>query len=245
VSHELRTPLTSIAGYLEILRDLDAGPLTAAQQQMLATIDRNTSRLRQLVEDVLTLSRIESGTFRTLRIPVNLADVIAAVVAALRPAAARADIALSLTCQGQDGSLVVAGDPGQLDRMLMNLVSNAVKFTTAGGEVRVTAGTPDGWAVLAVSDTGVGIPAADLGEVFTRFFRASNAVSRSIPGTGLGLAIVRTIVDNHGGTIGIESQEGAGTTVRVRLPLLASGNPSEVEPPGQAAQPTAGSPLRR
>ena len=223
VSHELRTPLTSIAGYLEILRDLDAGPLTQAQERMLETVDRNTARLRHLIEDVLTLSRIESGAFTTVKMPVNLTDVIAAAVAALRPAAAAKDVSLTLSYPAPDGSLVVAGDPGQLDRVLMNLLSNAVKFTPTGGSIQVSARTERDMAQVEVSDNGLGIPASDQQELFTRFFRASNAVERSIPGTGLGLAIVRTIVDNHGGHITIDSHEGEGTTVLVAIPLLGSG----------------------
>ena len=103
VSHELRTPLTSIAGYIEILRDLHAGPLTAAQARMLDSVDRNTARLRYLIEDVLTLARIESGAATTAMTRVDLADVITAAVAALRPAAARKEVSLSLSCPGPAG----------------------------------------------------------------------------------------------------------------------------------------------
>jgi signal transduction histidine kinase/CHASE3 domain sensor protein len=245
VSHELRTPLTSIAGYLEILRDEDAGPLTPAQDRMLETIDRNTARLRHLIEDVLTLSRIESGAFKTAMMPVYLEDVITAVVAALQPAAARRGVSLSLSLAGAGAgagagaSLVVAGDPGQLDRVLMNLLSNAVKFTSEGGDVRVTATVDDGMAAVKVSDTGLGIPERDQKGLFTRFFRASNAVERSIPGSGLGLAIVRTIVDNHGGDIAVESREGEGTTVTLRIPLLAATGAGYArrEMPGRDAPP--------
>ncbi|HEY6279129.1 MAG TPA: ATP-binding protein [Streptosporangiaceae bacterium] len=238
VSHELRTPLTSIAGYVEILRELGAGPLNPAQARMLETVDRNTTRLRRLIEDVLTLSRIESGVFRTAKRPVNLADVVAEAVTALRPTAARNDVALNLSYSGADRGLIVAGDAGQLDRVVTNLLSNAVKFTPAGGEIRVAASGTDKMAVVEISDTGVGIPAADQKELFTRFFRASNAVDRAIPGTGLGLAIVRTIVDNHGGQITVDSREGEGTTVTTRIPLLpddAAGSPPGRAGPGLAA----------
>jgi two-component system, OmpR family, phosphate regulon sensor histidine kinase PhoR len=242
VSHELRTPLTSIAGYVEILRDLGAGPLNPAQERMLETVDRNTARLRHLIEDVLTLSRIESGAFKTARMPVNMADVVAAAVTALRPAAARNDVALTLSYAGADRGLPVAGDPGQLDRVLINLLSNAVKFTPAGGEIRVAASGGDGMAVVEITDTGVGIPAGDQKGLFTRFFRASNAVDRAIPGTGLGLAIVRTIVDNHGGQIMVRSREGEGTTVTVTIPLLPPEDSGA--PPGQAAAGLAASAAR-
>ena len=219
VSHELRTPLTSIAGYIELLRDHAAGPLSPAQDRMLDSVDRNTARLRHLIEDVLTLSKIESGTFTSTMRPVSLAEIVCSAVTALQPAAAAKG--LSLTWQEPDHGLVVSGDPGQLDRLVMNLLSNAVKFTPGGGTVRVGTGTDGDLAVLRVTDTGIGIPDGDRKELFNRFFRASNAVAESIPGTGLGLAIARTIVANHHGDLDVASLEGEGTTVTVRLPLLA------------------------
>ena len=219
VSHELRTPLTSIAGYVEILRDRDAGPLTPAQDRMLDSVDRNTARLRHLIEDVLTLSKIESGAFTSIMRPVSLAEIIAADITALQPAAAAKG--LSLLWADSDHSLMVSGDPGQLDRLVMNLLSNAVKFTPEGGTVSVGTERDGATAVIRVCDTGIGIPERDRKELFSRFFRASNAVEESIPGTGLGLAIVRTIVANHHGDLEVVSLEGKGTTVTVRIPLLA------------------------
>jgi signal transduction histidine kinase len=240
VSHELRTPLTSIAGYVEMLRDLHPGPLTAAQDQMLETVDRNAARLRHLIEDVLTLSKIEAGAFKSVMQPVDLADIVAAAVAALQPAAAVKGLALRWERPGQ--GLAVSGDPGQLDRLLMNLLSNAVKFTPEGGRIQVGTAAEGAQAVLTVADTGIGIPERDQKELFSRFFRASNAVDRSIPGTGLGLAIVRTIVDNHGGELTVTSQEGNGTTVTARLPLLPPGGPRPGQDRHGACPP--GKPLR-
>jgi len=228
VSHELRTPLTSIAGYIEILRDRTAGPLTTAQEQMLDSLDRNTARLRHLIEDVLTLSKIESGAFTSKMRPVSLTEIVSADVMALQPAAAAKG--LTLSWQDTDRRLMVSGDSAQLDRLVMNLLSNAVKFTPEGGSVSVGTGCDGGLAVLRVSDTGIGIPERDHHELFTRFFRASNAVEESIPGTGLGLAIVRTILANHHGDLDVISLEGKGTTVTVRIPLLAD---------QQACQPSA------
>jgi two-component system phosphate regulon sensor histidine kinase PhoR len=218
VSHELRTPLTSIAGYIEILRDHTAGPLTGTQEQMLDSVARNTARLRHLIEDALTLSKIESGAFTSVMRPVSLAEIAAADASALQPAAAAKGV--TLTWKDSDHALMVSGDSAQLDRLVMNLLSNAVKFTPAGGSVSIGTGCDGGRAVLWVSDTGIGIPERDQKELFTRFFRASNAVEESIPGTGLGLAIVRTIVANHHGDLDVMSLEGRGTTVTVRIPLL-------------------------
>jgi two-component system, OmpR family, phosphate regulon sensor histidine kinase PhoR len=224
VSHELRTPLTSIASYVELLRDQDAGPVTAEQDRMLETVDRNATRLRNLIEDVLTLSKIESGAFKTVLQPVNLAELIIAAMAALQPTAAAKEI--TLTSPGPGDDLIVNGDASQLDRVLINLISNAVKFTPKGGAICLTAGRDGEAAAVSVRDTGIGIPERDKKTLFTRFFRASNAVKQAIPGTGLGLTIVHTIMINHGGEIELQSQEGQGTTVTLHIPLAAAPDPA-------------------
>jgi signal transduction histidine kinase len=214
VSHELRTPLTSIAGYLEMLRE-DPSSLNPLQTRMLDVIDRNTRRLRMLIEDLLLLSRIESGSLRGLHRSVDLATVVQQAAVTVADAATKASVALHTDVEGP---LPVRADPDQLDRVLANLLSNAVKFTAPQGRVSVTGRRDGDDTVITVSDTGMGIPAAEQPALFARFFRASNAVRQAVPGTGLGLAIVRTIVDNHGGHIEVRSTEGVGTAVTVRLP---------------------------
>jgi two-component system, OmpR family, phosphate regulon sensor histidine kinase PhoR len=218
VSHELRAPLTSIEGYLEMLRDEDAGPVSAAQERMLETIGRNAVRLRNLVEDLFTLSKIESGGSQAVLRPVNLVDVVRDAAQVAAPSVTGTGLTLAVICP--DDGLVVNGDVSLLDRVLMNLLSNAVKFTSPGGRIRLTAARDGDVAVLTVSDTGIGIPDKDKEALFGRFFRASNAVRRSIPGSGLGLAIVSSIVAEHDGTVTVQSAEGVGTTFTVRLPLL-------------------------
>jgi len=218
VSHELRAPLTTIEGYVEMFGDGEAGEVTSQQRQMLEAIDRSTVRLRNLVDDVFTLAKLESGAFTTVMRPVDLTDVIRAAAAAVLPSVIAGELAL--TVSPTEGELMVDGDASQLDRVVINLLSNSVKFTPKGGSVEVSAFAEGRSAVIRVSDTGIGIPASDQKELFNRFFRASNATGRSIPGTGLGLAIVRMIVVNHGGDIDLKSAEGAGTTVTVWLPLL-------------------------
>jgi signal transduction histidine kinase/CHASE3 domain sensor protein len=217
VSHELRTPLTSIVGYIELLKDEETGPLTPPQLQMLDVVDRNANRLRALIEDLLTLSRIESGAFGSMKKPVDLHGLVASAADAIRPAAEAASVALEMRCPARP--LVLEADGDQLDRVLMNLLSNAVKFTPEGGKVTVAAETRNGEAVLTVSDNGIGIPPAEQEKLFQRFFRASNATDAAIPGTGLGLTIVHTIVANHGGEMEVHSEEGRGTTFTARLPL--------------------------
>jgi len=223
VSHELRAPLTTIEGYVEMFGDGDAGEVTSQQRQMLEAIDRSTVRLRNLVDDVFTLAKLESGAFTTVMRPVDLTDVIRGAADAVRPSVIAGE--LDLTISATEGELMVDGDASQLDRVVINLLSNAVKFTPKGGRVDVSAFAEGRSAVIRVRDTGIGIPASDQKELFNRFFRASNATGRSIPGTGLGLAIVRMIVVNHSGDIKLTSAEGAGTKVTVWLPMLPQTTP--------------------
>ena len=237
VSHELRAPLTSIEGYVETFAAAKAGPVTDGQRRMLEAVDRGAVRLRGLIDDVFTLSKLESGAFTTTLRPVDMAQVIAGAAEAVQPSVTAEGLTLTADCPA--GGLMVEGDAGQLDRVLVNLLSNAVKFTPGGGRIAVTGAVEDGSAVVAVSDTGIGIPASDQQELFARFFRASNARERSIPGTGLGLAIVRTIVDNHRGDVGLRSQENKGTTVTVRLPLLPGGDAGRGPPEMAHAGPVA------
>ena len=216
VSHELRTPLTSILGYTQFLTD-SADELKDEHREMLGIIDRNSHRLLALIEDLLTQSRIESGTFKLALRPTDLAPIVESVFQAMQPNAVERRLELK-ACRAPDVGLVL-GDAEQLERLLLNLVSNALKFTTSGG-VHVRTHQQDGEVVLEVSDTGIGIPADETDGLFTPFFRTSNA-DHTTPGTGLGLVIVKAIVQEHNGTIAVESREGSGTTFTVRLPASA------------------------
>jgi signal transduction histidine kinase len=216
VSHELRSPLTSIEGYVEMLSEDPGHRLDPGQRHMVEVIDRSTDRLRNLIEDVFTLAKLESGAFETTTRPVNIAETVKGAVEAIQPSVTEKRLGLTVT--GSGNGLMVDGDASQLERVVINLLSNAVKFTPAGGHITVSASAEDESALITVTDTGIGIPQRDQQELFTRFFRATNAVEQAIPGTGLGLAIIHTIVVNHGGAIDLESREGAGTTFTVRLP---------------------------
>jgi len=217
VTHDFRTPLTSIIGYAEMIKDGEAGPVTPKQTEMLGAVDRNVERLQNLIEDMLTISRIELGAFSSDLRPVDLAALVPTAAGAVRPSAV--DSGLTFDVIAPDETLAVDADSEQIDRLLTNLLSNAVKYTPRGGNVTLIADRADGYARLVVKDTGIGIPREEQQSAFGRFFRASNAVRSSIPGTGLGLSIVGSIVENHHGDIELTSQEGAGTTVTVRLPL--------------------------
>lgn len=218
VSHELRTPITSIVGYTEMLQDGAAGPVSLEQDRLLDAVRRNGERLIALIEDLLTLSRIEAGTFNLERTTLDLRQVVTRAREALRPmlAGRTLDVAFDVP----DGTVPVHGDAGQLERVVLNLVGNAVKFTDDGGRVRCSLGTTDGQAEVRVSDTGIGIPEEEQAALFTRFFRSSTAQERAIQGTGLGLSIVQSIVHSHGGEISVRSEHLVGTEVRVRLPLV-------------------------
>lgn len=217
VSHELRTPLTSIAGYLELLRDGDAGDLPDEARNMLVVVERNAVRLRNLIEDLLTQSRIDAGRLRLDVTTVDLAAVLGSVDEAMQPLAAASGLQLRMTAPA---GLKIEADPLQLEQVFTNLIGNACKFTGAGGrvDVELVPDEEDG-VVILVSDTGMGIPEDEFSQIFTRFFRASNAAAAALPGTGLGLAIVREIVHRHGGSVDFESEVGVGSTFTVWLPL--------------------------
>ena len=216
VSHELRTPLSSIVGYLELLNDGDLGPVPDDVSQGLSIIERNVGRLRELVEDLLTLSAYDAEQVRLELQPVDLASVLSESLSELRETASARGLELVVTAE--DDLPSVLADPTHLDRVLQNLVSNAIKFSHEGEQVTVHLGQEDTDVVLAISDTGIGIPDDEQDEVFSRFYRSSLAVEEEIQGTGLGLALARTVVEWHGGSVDVDSVEGEGTTVTVRLP---------------------------
>jgi PAS domain S-box-containing protein len=215
VSHELRTPLTSILGYLELLED-DLEGMNEHQQEMLDIVSRNSKRLLALIEDLLVLSRIESGAFRVLKEPVDVRALVNAVAREVGMKASESGHQLNVAVTDDVGS--VLGDPSELERLLLSLVSNALKFTPAGGRITVYACRQDGFTTISVQDTGMGIPTEELSKVFDPFFRSEIADRRAIPGTGLGLPIAKTIVEQHGGKISCESEPGQGTRVTVTLP---------------------------
>jgi signal transduction histidine kinase len=215
VSHELRTPLTSIRGYVELLEEDER--LSDEQQRYLAVVGRNTSRLLDLVGDLLFLAQVDAGKLAFELRPVELDLLVEECVEASLPAADAKGIELVSSAQRLPSPL--QGDPGRLAQVLDNLVSNALKFTPAGGRVEVRLSAMDGVALIEVEDTGLGLAANEQEQLFERFFRSSRASENAIPGTGLGLAIAKTIVERHGGRIQLESTVDVGTTVRVELPL--------------------------
>jgi signal transduction histidine kinase len=226
VSHELRTPLTSIRGYLDLVLDEEAGELNPEQRRFLQAVERNSGRLLRLVGDLLFVAQADAGRLSLERAKVDLAELAAHCVEGSAPAASEKSVTLVLMANPVPA---LVGDRGRLAQVLDNLVSNALKFTPAGGTVEVRTFSEGEAVILEVEDTGIGIPAADQPRLFERFFRSSVADDQAIPGTGLGLAIVKAIVEAHAGLISIESREGKGTTFRVDLPLAAEGVLEDVE----------------
>ena len=220
VTHELRTPLTSMIGYLEMLTgESDVGELSAEEQQhFLEIVDRNCQRLNRLVDDILTVARIDSGRFSLERTSVDLVSLASERIESIRAAAEQKEVDIRLTIDQEPPPFYA--DAMRLGQLLDNLLSNAVKFTPAGSVVRVTLALRGDMVRVEVADSGVGIPKDELDKLFDRFFRASTAAA--VQGTGLGLSIAKSIVEAHGGAISVESEIGVGTTFSVDLRVDAS-----------------------
>ena len=218
VSHELRTPLTSLIGYLDIVRDGEAGAINEEQRHYLDVITRNTHRLQRLVGDLLFVAQVEAGTLSLERGPVDLGSVARESIEAARPQASQRNVLLTAEI---DPIEMESGDADRLGQLIDNLVSNALKFTPKKGEVTLRARRIEGdRALIEVADTGIGISTEDQEHLFERFYRGDAATQSAIPGIGLGLSICQAIAEGHGGSIAVESEVGRGTTFRVELPLI-------------------------
>jgi PAS domain S-box-containing protein len=214
VSHELRTPLTSILGYAALLREDTEGLVDARNH--IDVIERNAGRQLRLVEDLLSIARIQAGEFEVQQQPLDLAEVVRHGVEAMRPAAQEADLRLELDCTGPAR---VLGDADRLDQVLANLLSNAIKFTPAGGRIEVRLATGPEEATLTVSDDGPGIQPQERARLFERLFRGDDVKRLQVSGAGLGLTIARSIVEAHDGAIQVHSAPGGGATFEIALPL--------------------------
>lgn len=224
-SHELRAPLTTIRGNAELLL-LDPAAPAAEREDSLRDIAAEATRLTRLVEGLLALARGDAGYLGRPQ-PIRLHELLTSAVQSMAERRHVPGIALE-HCD----EVIVAGDPDRLEEVLINLLDNALKYTPAGGMVTCALRYEDGWAVLSVRDTGIGIAPEDLPHVFERFYRADRSRSRvegegtlqgsdsAVPGTGLGLAIARQIVEEAGGAISAESRLGEGSLFTVRLPAV-------------------------
>jgi signal transduction histidine kinase len=219
ISHDLRTPLTSITGYVELALEED---LPDDARGFLHVVARNSERLLRLVNDLLFVARLQAGDMMLEQEELDLAEIVRDGVKAIEPRATAKEITLTSSVAAVPP---VRADRGRFLQVLDNLVSNAVKFTPEGGEVHVSLDERDGTVCLEVSDSGMGISAADQRRLFERFFRADNAVAQQVPGTGLGLYICRAIAEAHDGTISVRSELGSGSTFRLELPVARAAVP--------------------
>ncbi len=218
VSHELKTPLTSISGYAETL--LAEMPDEPTRTQFLETIASNARRMQRLVDDLLDLSRIESGRWQPRPGAVGVRAAAEEAWAGLAPRRAGRNVRFEVSTA--TGGETVAADPEALRQVLTNLLDNAIRYTPDGGRIVVTAEPVQGGVVLAVRDSGQGIAPDHLPRIFERFYRVDASRSREEGGTGLGLAIVKHIVEAHGGRVDAESELGAGTTVTAWFPMASA-----------------------
>jgi len=222
VSHELRTPLTSIKGYADLLFARAVGPVNEQQERFLAIIKNNADRLTALINDLLDISRIETGRVRLKIELVDLTDVIKEVVESLREQIESKGLQLFVDLC--DDPPQILGDRARLIQIVTNLVSNAFKYTDEGW-IRVSFASLDEAVRLDVADSGIGIATKDQGRIFERFYRADTPV---MEGTGLGLAITKQLVELHGGRVWVKSEVGAGSTFTVILPVVAKELPQSL-----------------
>jgi signal transduction histidine kinase len=234
VSHELRTPLNAILGYTSILREGMSGPVSGEQASLLDRVMSNTQNLNGLIDDILFFVQLDADRVRARRERVETAELVAQVVAALPDPVERPRVPLRVEVAPEAATLQV--DVGLLRRVLHHLLGNALKFT-AEGEVAIAVGPSDerGGIVVAVRDTGVGIPPERLDAVFELFAQADGSAARRHNGLGVGLTLVQRCVALLGGEVRVESREGVGTEFRVRVPHALPGPaPAPRRPPADA-----------
>ncbi|MCL2392846.1 MAG: cell wall metabolism sensor histidine kinase WalK [Oscillospiraceae bacterium] len=224
VSHELRTPLTNIRSYAETISD-DKDIPQEMEDEFLRIIINQSDRMTKIVQDLLELSRFDSGASVLSVEEFSIEQAVRDVYAAIALEARKRSHVLNLELEWKLPN--IKGDRDKIEQVLMNVIANALKYTPDGGTIAIYSGTTGGDVWVKIEDTGVGIPPEDLEHVFDRFYRVDKARSRESGGTGLGLSIAKEIISRHGGDIKIESTPGSGTSVTIRLPV--EGVPTEVE----------------
>ena len=225
VSHELRTPLTAIKGAADLMLRRVTGPLTEKQVHYLTRVKSNTQHLTGLINDLLDLSKIESGRIEVKSSPVSLSNLVHEVVDALRPVAAEKVIELESAVPRKP--ILVLADRDKINQILMNLIGNAIKFTPVQGRVTVSTLTiGDENVQVSVSDTGPGVPPDETNKIFAKFYQVAELNGANPKGTGLGLAIAKALVELHGGQIWVDSEPSRGSTFCFTLPLSTPRNSS-------------------
>ena len=216
-THDLRSPLTVISGVINFFTSGRLGDLTPEQKNMVSMMERNTQNLIELVNDLLDASKLESGTMRLDLSSIELTGLVGELREQMLPIAREKEITLAESLPAELPRL--RADRAKLRRVIVNLLSNALKFTPRGGRVEVTAAPEGGMVRVAVSDTGVGIPPEDLARLFDKYEQARSRATRSEKGTGLGLYITRQLVELHGGQISVRSEVGKGSAFSFTIPI--------------------------
>jgi two-component system phosphate regulon sensor histidine kinase PhoR len=217
VSHELRTPLSNIKGYAETLLD---GAISdeANSREFTQIIYRESERLSNIIDDLLDISRMESGKIKMVFLPIEAEGAIKKAIAVLKNSTIGKSISIELSIQ--DNLPKILADEGRLTQVLLNLLDNAVKYTADQGSIIVSAFKKDDFVQIEVKDTGIGIPEKDLARIFERFYRVDKARSRDLGGTGLGLSIVKHIVQAHKGEVWVASTQGKGSIFSFTIPAI-------------------------
>ncbi len=236
VSHELRTPLTIIKGYTDLLVNEQAGTINETQHKFLLGVQRNTTRLTELVSDLLDISRLEASTSRMRRDRVDVGRVVADACSEYERVAAERGV--TIDCRCGVALPTVTGDAERIAQVVNNLLSNAVKYSPSGESVTLSSERQGAEVVVTVQDRGPGIPEDAQSRLFQRFYRVDSSPTRLVGGTGLGLAIAKAIVEQHGGRIWVQSKPGEGSVFGFALPLTPAKDSSNDMPPSRPQQTT-------
>jgi signal transduction histidine kinase len=221
VSHELRTPMTSIKGYTDLMLKEAAGALNEQQHNFMTIVKSNVDRMAELVSDLLDVSRLDSGRVRLVRERLDLAGVILEISQELTETLHQRELTLEFDLA--PGLPRVYADHGRIVQVLLNLLSNAYRYTPAGGTITIAIHALDDEIQVDIADTGIGIPAKDRESIFERFYRADHPVVREQAGTGLGLPIARSLIEMHGGKLWLQSEAEMGSTFSFTLPIYTGG----------------------
>jgi two-component system phosphate regulon sensor histidine kinase PhoR len=220
VSHELRSPLAAIKQQHAVILDGLAGELTAKQRELLSRAHAKIQGLLDLINDLLDVAKMEAGYGQLEQVPLDLREILGELVELLRERATSQQVTLKL--EVADGLPLVQADRRSMEEVFGNLVSNAVNYSPDGGEVRITAVSRGDYLEVEVKDQGIGIEAEEITKIFDKFYRVKNPKTRQVIGTGLGLALVKGLIEAHRGAVEVESEAGAGTTFRVKLPTVGA-----------------------
>jgi len=219
-AHQLRTPLSIIKWSLSMILEQEMGPLNADQKEMLLKADQTNERMIRLINDLLNVARIEEGKFMYHPTVIDLGELVESIASSLKQLAQKKKVKLVLKISKTKGAKIIRADIEKLTLAIKNIIENAVFYTDSGGSVDISLVRKKGNVELSVKDTGIGIPKDQQERVFSKFFRADNAVRKETEGTGLGLFIAKNVVDSHRGSICFASEEGKGTTFTISLPAI-------------------------